>query len=506
MTASIPISKEVTVIPGVVGTGGNPLSLNSVFLTTSLLAPAYSLLSYSNASDVGAYFGTDSVEYQAAVTYFAGFNNAGKLPGTLYITEYSVTSRSAWLRGTALAGKDLAYFSAISGSLSITITGITYSSTSYNLSGATSIGGAESTSVVNKIKTALGLAGVATVAWDSVRSQIVITTVNIGNGVTITYASGSTADALGLTGGVLSQGDDIDQPVDAMEDIVNLSNDWATFTTLWEPSDAEALAFASWTQSKNDRFAYIIWDSSLGNYTANNSATIGAQIASIGYDGSLVVFAESGGQYLAAAVAGYAASIDWQSLNGRATLKFRQQAGLASYVSRVNSLANATAVLSNNATYFGTYAAPGLGNSYNIFADGAMNGSRFKWFDTYIGQIYLNSQLALAIFEGLLQVNMAPYNELGNSLIRSWTSDPIAEALNCGIIREGVTLSNSQIAAINYQIGKDVSKQLQTYGYYLYIGVADAQTRGQRKSPPLKLFYVDGGAIQQVTLNSIVVL
>ena len=85
MTASIPISKEVTVIPGVVGTGGNPLSLNSVFLTTSLLAPAYSLLSYSNASDVGAYFGTDSVEYQAAVTYFAGFNNAGKLPGTLYI-------------------------------------------------------------------------------------------------------------------------------------------------------------------------------------------------------------------------------------------------------------------------------------------------------------------------------------------------------------------------------------------------------------------------------------
>lgn len=508
MTASIPISKEVTVIPGVVGTGGNPLSLNSIFLTTSDLAPAYSLLSYSNADDVGAYFGIDSVEYKAAVCYFAGFNNAGKLPGTLYITEYAFSARPAWLRGVALEGKDLTYFQSLSGSLSIVISGTTYQTASLNLSSATSIGGAESTSVVKLLATALGFTSVGSpiITWDSTKSQLVITTTQTGNAVTIAFATGTLADPLGLSGGILSQGDDIDTPADAMNDIEDLSNDWATFTTLWEPSDADALAFAAWTQSKMDRYAYIVWDSSLGNYVANNSSTIGAQIASIQYDGVLVVFAETGGQYLAAAVAGYAAAIDWKALNGRATLKFRQQAGLATYVSRIDTISHANAVLSNNATYYGTYAAPGLGNSYNIFADGAMNGSRFKWFDTYIGQIYLNSQLALSIFEGLLQVNMAPYNELGNSLIRAWTSDPIAEALNCGIIRQGVTLSNSQIAAINYQIGKDVSKQLQTYGYYLYIGVADAQTRGQRKSPPLKLFYADGGAIQQVTLNSIVVL
>jgi len=30
--------------------------------------------------------------------------------------------------------------------------------------------------------------------------------------------------------------------------------------------------------------------------------------------------------------------------------------------------------------------------------------------------------------------------------------------------------------------------------------------RGQRKSPPVKLWYMDGGSIQQITLASIAVL
>jgi hypothetical protein len=508
MTASIPISKEVTVIPGVVGTGGNPLSLNSIFFTQNDIAPAEALLSYSNATDVGDYFGTTSAEYAAAVCYFAGFENASALPGTLYFYGYKNADSPAWLRGLSLAGQPLSYYQALTGSLSIVVTGVTYTAASLNLSGATSIGGAEGTSVVNKIKTGLGFsgAGAPTIAWDSVRSQFVITSGTLGSSANIAFATGTLADPLALSAGILSQGVNASTPTTEMDSAINLSTDWATFTTLWEPTNSDAIEFAQWTQAQNDRYAFIAWDSDTGNKVANNSATIGALIAADEFDGTLVVYAATGGQYLAAAVAGYAAAINWKALNGRATLKFRQQAGLSSYVSVVNNVADANAILSNNATYFGTYAAPGIGNAYNIFADGAMNGSRFKWFDTYIGQIYLNSQLALAIFEGLLQVNMAPYNELGYNLIRQWCADPITEALNCGIIRSGVSLSNSQKSAINYTVGKDISVPLQTQGYFLNIADADAQTRGQRKSPPVKLYYMDGGAIQQITLNSIVVL
>jgi len=508
MASSIPISKEVTVIPGVVGTGGNPLALNTVFLTQNTLAPNEAILSYSNATDVGAYFGTTSAEYLAAVCYFAGFDNASKFPSTLFIAGYAATSQPAWLRGINLAGQPLTYFTALNGSLSIVINAVTYSNPSLNLASGTSIGGAESTSIINLIKTGLGFTGgsAPTITWDSIRSQFVITSYATGDGVTIAYASGTLSSPLGVAAGILSQGDSIDTPADAMNDLLNLSNNWATFMTIWETVNTDTILFAQWTQAQNDRYAYIVWDSDIGNKTANNATTIGAIIAADTFDGTLVCYAPTGGVYLAAAIAGYAAAVDWSALNGRATLKFRQQSGLASYVGEVTNIADANAVLSNNSTYFGSYSAPGVGNNYNIIADGAMGGSRFAWFDTYIGQIFLNSQLALSIFEGLLQVNMAPYNDLGYNLIRAWCADPIEQALNCGIIRTGVSLSNSQKAAISYSVGKDISTQLQTQGYYLNIVDATAQERGARVSPPMKLYYMDGGAIQQVTLNSIVVL
>ena len=90
--------------------------------------------------------------------------------------------------------------------------------------------------------------------------------------------------------------------------------------------------------------------------------------------------------------------------------------------------------------------------------------------------------------------------------MRSWCQDPIAEALNNGSIRTGVLLSNSQKATIAQQAGLDISSDLQSKGYYLQILPATAQVRGQRKSPPVKLFYMDGGSIQQITLASIAVL
>ncbi len=138
--------------------------------------------------------------------------------------------------------------------------------------------------------------------------------------------------------------------------------------------------------------------------------------------------------------------------------------------------------------------------------DGQMNGSSFKWADSFMAQLYLNAQLRLAIFNGLLSVNSAPYNALGDTLLRSWCQDPITEALNNGSIRTGVQLSNAQKATIAQQAGIDISSDLQSKGYYLQILPATAQVRGQRKSPPVKLWYMDGGSIQQITLASIAVL
>lgn len=495
MTASIPISQIVTINPAVVGTGGNPLSLNTILLTDSGDMPASTLLPFYNAEDVGTYFGTASTEYDLAVIYFNGFENSTKKPGTLFLYGCNLdAARGAWLHGTSLNGMTLTQLQALSGSLTVTIDGSVKTAASINLSAVASF-----TAAATAIGTALSLSGGQTCTWDAAFSRFEIISGTTGASSTITQCTGTLAAGLGLSAGTLSQGVITATPTNTATEIKNANNDWAVFMTTFEPSTDDALEFATWSNGQNDRYLYVSWDSDTGNLTAENATVFGTQLGVGTYDGTMVVYNNA---ETSAFVCGMIASIDFDATNGRITAAFKTQSGLAA---TVDNLSDAEAVLSNYCSYYGNYTAPGAGNVYNILYDGRLPG-KWKWVDTYVNQIFLNAQLQLAIFEGLLAVNSAPYNELGYSFIRAWCADPIAQALNNGTIRTGVPLSNAQKAQINSAAGLDISKELTNNGYYLQVLPATAQVRGNRQSPPVNLWYMDGGAIQQITLASIAVL
>ena len=494
MAQTIPVSQIVTVNPSVVVAGGNPLSLNAIFIDQNTTIPVTSLLSFASADEVSAYFGSGSTQAALATNYFLGFDTSTKKPGTLFFAGYALLARSAFLRGQSLAGVTLAQLQAISGTLSVTVDGVVKSAAALNLSAASSF-----TNAATLIGTALSITP-STVTWDAVASRFVITSSTTGVTSTMTQATGTTAAALGLSAGILSQGVAIDTPATAMARIVTQEQNWASFTTTYEPTLADKTAYAVWANGQNNRYAYVAWDTDAGYATPSNAAVFGTIVDTINYEGVVVAY---GSANIGAFICGYIGSVDFQATNGRATAAFKTQTGLAT---SVNTLALATSVLSNNASYYGLYQAPGAGNIYSILYDGRMNGSKFRWLDTYINQIYLNAQLQLAIFVGLQQVNAAPYNSQGETFIRSWCADPITEALNNGSIRRGVPLSQSQSAAIAAQAGFDISTQLENDGYYLQILPATAQVRQARQSPPVKLWYLDGGAVQQITLASIAVL
>lgn len=494
MAQTIPVSQIVTVNPSVVVAGGNPLSLNAIFIDQSLIIPVTSLLSFASADEVSAYFGSGSSQALLATNYFLGFDTSTKKPGTLFFAGYALAARSAFLRGQSLAGVTLAQLQAISGTLNVTVDGVVKTAAALNLSAASSF-----TNAATLIATALSLSP-ATCTWDAVASRFVITSSTTGATSTMTQATGTTAAALGLSAGILSQGVIIDTPASAMDRIKTQEQNWASFMTTYEPTLADKTAYAVWVNGQNNRYAYVAWDSDAGYATPSNAAVFGTIVDTLNYEGVCVVYNSAP---IAAFTCGYIGSVDFQATNGRATAAFKSQTGLAT---SVNTLALATAVLSNNASYYGLYQAPGAGNIYSILYDGGMDGSKFRWLDTYINQIYLNAQLQLSIFVGLQAVNAAPYNSQGETFIRSWCGDPITEALNNGTIRIGVPLSQSQSSAIAAQVGFDITTQLETQGYYLQILPATAQVRQARQSPPVKLFYVDGGAIQQITLASIAVL
>lgn len=139
---SIPASQLVSVIPSVLGAGGNPLSLNAVFLTEDTSIPIDTAQAFTTLQAVQNWFGATSPEAKLAGIYFSGFTGATTLPGTLYFFQYNAAAVAAYLRGGSLANTALATIKALSGTLTIVVDGVAVTSAAIDLSSATSFSNA----------------------------------------------------------------------------------------------------------------------------------------------------------------------------------------------------------------------------------------------------------------------------------------------------------------------------------------------------------------------------
>lgn len=491
---SIPASDIVVVNPGVVTAGGNPLALNGVILSKSAYLPTNSVMSFASADSVSAFFGPASTEYSLAQTYFLGFDNSTAKPGTLYFAPFVDTARASWLQSGSLSGMTLTQLQALSGVLTVTVNGTAKTSSTINLSAATSFSNAAT--LIQAGFTTPGF----TVSWDAVKAAFIFTNSTTGASSTLTYASGTLSAGLLLTaatGALLSQGDDVDTPATCMDMVKSKTQNWVSFMTMWEPVTADKTAFAVWTNAQNQRYAYVVWDTD-GQAIVNGSTTSFGYIAkTAAYDGVVPVYNTAA---LAAFVLGSIGSIDFSRKNGRITAAFKSQSG---FTATVTDQQIATNLLANGYSFYGTYAT--ANDSFTFLYNGQMTG-KWKWLDTFVDQVYLNSQFQLALMDLLTSVKSIPYNEAGYSLIRAAMLDPIQSALNFGGIRAGVSLSNSQKAQVNQAAGLDVSTIIEQQGYYLQVLDPGAQVRGNRGTPVVNFFYTDGGAVQKISVASVDIL
>jgi len=491
---TIPISQDVNIIPGVVPTGGAGATLNGLVLTQSTRPPIGQVPAFPSALAVGAYFGLTSTEYNYALVYFGGFTNSQILPSTLYFAQYPEAAVAGYVRSASLAAMTLAQLQAVAaGTLTVTTDGGSPKTTaSINLSAATSFSNAAAI-----ISAALTTAtSAATCAWDAVLSAFVITSGSTGGSSSVVVTTSAFATALSLTaatGAVTSAGAAAAVPGAFMTTLLATNNSWAGFTTNWVPSTSEAVAFAAWTSAQNYSVFYVPWDESTTPTQSGDVTSIGYQIKTAGYSGSVPLWQPSE-LYGAPFVLGYAASINWNATNGRATAKFRTQAGLLAGVS------DPTVAGYLEASGYNYIAA--MSGSYTYLREGTISGS-YLWLDSFLGQIILNSQLQASIINGLTTVRSLPYNAQGKSIQRSWCDGPIAAALNAGIIRAGVTLSASQASNVDNAAGVTISTTLQARGWYLQIQDASPTVRTARGSFPCTLWYMDGQSVQKVALNSL---
>lgn len=337
------------------------------------------------------------------------------------------------------------------------------------------------------------------VTYDSVSSAFVVTSPTAGLTSTISFGSGSIATSIGLTavaGAVTSQGAVAATPTDAMDAIVAQTQNFAGFTTSFEPDTADKLEFATWNSGKNNRYIYAAWDTDITATQTPDTGAAGALIIGAGNSGTSLIYEPTDLNH-AAFLLGSIASIDFTETNGRVTLAFRAQAGITPGVTSQQIAAN---LIANGYNFYGAYAT--ATQAFNFFQTGSITGP-FLWIDSYVNQIKLNADLQQSLLSLLTQVKSVPYNDQGYTLIREACTDPINAALNFGTIRSNVPLSALQAAEVNAAAGLRIDDTLSTRGWYLQIQPASAEVRAARGSPPMTLWYVDGQSVQAIALASI---
>jgi hypothetical protein len=347
----------------------------------------------------------------------------------------------------------------------------------------------------------------------------VITSPVTGVSSTIGFAStGSLSNGLNLTqvtGAATSQGSAAVTPAGLMAIVVSQTQNWCLFMTVTEQSLSNKEAFAAWCQTPAalNRYMYVAQDSDLSPTTSPAATGSFGNIVNAANDtGVMPVFDISGSGVIAAFQTAIAASINFNQQNGRTVAAFRGQAGLVAQVTDQTIYNN---LVANGYNCYASFATANAQFTQN--QPGQISGA-FRWFDTFINQVYLNSQFQLAIMNLMVSVPAVPYVTRGFNLIRnalvgnaatqnSPPTGPIEQGLYFGSIVKGVTLSGTQSAALNSATGDPgATATIQNTGWYLQILDPGAIVRGGRGSPTINFWYTDGGSIQKIRMSSVDVL
>jgi Protein of unknown function (DUF3383) len=493
---TIPASEFVQVLPGVIGTGGNPLALQSVFVDEDTSIPIGTVQPFGSLAAVQNWFGANSTEATLAAVYFSGFIGCTQLPATLYFTQYNASAVGAYLRGGSVAAMTLAELQALSGTITVSIDGVSHTSAAINLSAATSFSNAAAL-----IQTGLQAgtpSTTATVTYDALRAAFVITSSTTGTSSTLAYPTDvSLSPSLYLTqatGAVLSQGAAAATPAGVMDQVVKVTQNWFSFMTTFQPIESVMEAFAAWVNAQNQRYLYVNWDSNVLYTESPPQPTVFAQVVKA-YNGCATVYDAVG--TFAAFVCGAIASINFSETNGYTVLAAKGNALLTPNVTDLQTYQN---IIANGASCYCAIAT--ANQAFQWFENGQISGV-WDWIDEYAYQAYLNSQLQLAGMELLGAVKNIPYNHVGISLQAAAYQGPINDGVNFGGIQAGIILSPAQILEVNTAAGLKIDTTLYQVGWYLQIKIPNSQTQGQRGPMPSTLWYCNAGGLQSLSLNSL---
>jgi hypothetical protein len=463
--------------------------------------PLGTVMGFPSLTAIGNYFGTNSNIYALAAGYYAGYTGATQLPGNLLVTQYNAAVVSAWVLSGSLAAMTVTQLEALTGTITISVGGTVYTTASINLSSAGSFAGAATI-----IATAINTAGASvTVTFNTQLSAFQISTTATGAGATIAFPTDTSLSPLlylqAAQGALLqANGAIAATPASVMNGVINVTTNWASFTTDWLPTLMNMEAFATWVSAQTGGtqpgpFLYVPYDANAA-VLASNPVSDSLGVVTSTQTGVACVYNPSG--VIAAFVCGAVASINFNAKGGRV-----QFDALQSPLGPPPDITSQTAYNNALANFYNAYCQFSADTeTLSLFENGQVSGA-WKWLDSYVNAIFFTQALQNAGLTLKTSVKWIPFTSVGQGLISAGFQPVITQMLNFGAAVSGGTLTPLQAAQIDAATISGAAQSIENNGYFLYVPIPSPSVQATRKWSGIVLWYLDGGGVQSLALSSI---
>lgn len=464
---AISITRYVNIVSSVgAGTAVNRRSLIGRMFTQSQYVPTDSFITFTNAEDVGDWFGFTSDEYYRASFYFGWTSKNGVIPPAVDFARYNPANTFPQIFGN-IQPQDVADYDTITtGSFTLTLGAHTESFNALDFTAVVSLA-----DVANVLQTAIQaiVAGglqwtAATVTYDAVRGSF-----NLVGGDNTAAAPVSVAEGIGgqpvgnLIGWVQgptliwSDGAVAQSPVEAVSESAAASDNFGSFLFLDVLGDDDIVDVATWNYGQNVKFMYCV-----PAVDQTQATTYNGLLSGIG--GVQITLAPLDTQYPEQAPMMILAATNYDQTNSVQNYMFQ----IFNLDASVSDDASANIYDALKVNYYGVTQT--AGQYLAFYQRGYMQGpaSSPGTQNVYANEIWLKDAMAASLMNLLITQAKVSANDAGQSQILAVLQSVIDEATDNGTISANKKLTTTQIGYITATTGDpNAWYQVQTIGYWL---------------------------------------
>lgn len=430
------------------------------FLSASPKLAAKTVKEFADETNVGLFFGYQSEEYYAALTYFNYVNPYMKKPSKISFYRVTLNGLAAFLYGTS-APATLAQLKAVTaGGFNMSLGGVSADITGLDFSAVNDYAGAAQI-IQTAIRAAQSAASWqnATVEFNALDNAFVIKSGDIAEGEVIMALSApqsgtDISSMLGLAQGqnpIISYGAAAQTASQMLDEMANISNNFATFADLTGTvSKIDMARFAS--------LSNIAFMASLP-VTAENAAQTQSETAD--FSGTALILNKIANERPEIIPMAIAASTDYDRLNGVVSYDFKQFPGITPSVTNDADYALYNGLKIN---FYG--ATQQAGQPVAFFQHGYLQGSPAD-MGVYVNEIWLKDHIATDLINYMISVPAWSASAKGKAAGDAIIMQNVELAKRNGTILQGKPLTNNQKAYIlSLTDDAEAWRKVQEEGYY----------------------------------------